>query len=112
MNKQKTNHKLGFTLIELLVVVLIIGILAGIALPQYRLAVMKSKLASVKNIVKKTVESRQRYFLVNNEYSRYIENLDIDFKYTYKNCYSNECSYQVDPNTLIVLIRFGGIYDI
>jgi type IV pilus assembly protein PilA len=45
----KKNYKNGFTLIELLVVVTILGILAAIAIPIYRVETRKAKLTEVTN---------------------------------------------------------------
>ncbi len=59
------KKKKGFTLIEMLVVVLIIGILAGIALPQYRKAVEKAKLSEALINIKNIEGSMQRYILTN-----------------------------------------------
>ncbi|MBQ2313241.1 MAG: prepilin-type N-terminal cleavage/methylation domain-containing protein, partial [Elusimicrobiaceae bacterium] len=74
----KMNKK-GFTLIELLVVVLIIGILAAIALPQYFKAVEKSKASEVLSIFGTIGGAQQRYFLQNDTYTTDFANLDVEF---------------------------------
>ncbi len=69
----------GFTLIELLVVVLIIGILAAVALPQYEVAVTKSRLTQALVMTKAIKDAEQTYFLANGYYTYSLADLDIAF---------------------------------
>ena len=69
------NGNNAFTLIELLVVVLIIGILAAVAVPQYQKAVEKSKAAQGIALVKSFAQAAEAYHLVNGTYAT---NADID----------------------------------
>ena len=84
----------AFTLIELLVVVLIIGILAAIALPQYQFAVEKSRAAEAIVMVRAIADSNHRYNLANGVYAGHdnLDQLDIEIPKAFNN--------NISPNSI------------
>ncbi len=74
----KTNK--GFTLIELLVVVLIIGILAAMAMPQYFKAVERSRMTEADTLLGSIAQAQRRKFLQTNTFVTNYKALDVSPK--------------------------------
>ena len=73
------KNKQAFTLIELLVVVLIIGILAAVALPQYQKAVWKSRATQLFTSVRSLAMAQEAHYMATGEYATSFGELDLDF---------------------------------
>lgn len=73
-------NKKGFTLIELLVVVLIIGILAAMAMPQYFKAVERSRMTEADTLLGSIAQAQRRKFLQTNKFVTNYRALDVSPK--------------------------------
>jgi len=72
----------AFTLIELLVVVLIIGILAAVALPQYQKAVERARASEAFPLLKAVQQAAQTHYLANGDYPEKFDELAVEIPWT------------------------------
>ena len=71
--------KRGFTLIEVLIVVIILGILATIAVPQFTKMVARSRTAEAYATIGAIKTAEEIYRLENASYTATLADLDIEF---------------------------------
>lgn len=70
--------KRAFTLVELIIVVIIIGILASIAIPQFNKTMERSRIAEASAVLGALRGAQLRYKLENTAYATSTASLDID----------------------------------
>lgn len=93
--RRRETH--GFTLIELMVTVAIVAILAAIAVPSYRYAVLKGRRAQARTAILEVMQQQERYMTQNNRYAIF-DSTSLVFK-TYSGDNSNNSPYAITAKT-------------
>ncbi len=87
--------KRAFTLLEMLVVVLIIGILAAVSYPQYRVAVWRARVAKLLPLGRNIAQQVQLFYDVNGYYPTNAQLKElIPDRFQYKSYFSEELQEQ------------------
>ena len=104
------NNKKGFTLIELLVVVLILGILAAMAMPQYFKAVERSRMTEAVTLMANIADAQQRKYMQVNRYATEYTGLDVAPKGATGSLFYTKGTSTTPQNGFAIVLNAGTSY--
>lgn len=97
--------KKGFTLLEVLVVIIIIGILAALALPQYMKTIKKARIAEAASNIGSIRGAETRHYQENDELvtGSDLSNLDIEDPNDITNAYFTYTVSGTSPEDVVIV---------
>jgi prepilin-type N-terminal cleavage/methylation domain-containing protein len=78
LRKEAEMKRKGFTLLELLIVVIIVGILAAIAVPQFFRVAERARSTELVNVLGSIRSAQMRYYSEHATFTDNVDTLDVD----------------------------------
>ncbi len=100
--------KKGFTLLEMLMVLLILGILATVAVPQYHVAVSSVRYNRGRQIAEEVFRAEKAYQLAHGRVTAMLSNLSLSYPVDYANYYDKQGTPSLHPDSLDEVV--GALY--
>jgi type IV pilus assembly protein PilE len=69
----------GFTLLEIVIALMIISLLAGIGISNYRQYIMRANRADATSLLLRVAAAQERYYLENNTYASFAHQAALGF---------------------------------
>lgn len=111
---EKTNKQFGFTLIEIMIAMVILGLLAAVAVPQYESYILKSRRTDAYSAMATAAKALERFYADNNQYDSTWTDIEAS-RTSVDGWYSMQISASVADQfqsyTLIATHRLGQVDD-
>lgn len=105
MGKNRNKKNNGYTLIEIIVTIIILGVIASLAIPNYVVSVERTKASEGAQMLEALLNGQRRHLIEYNEYATDISQLDVEVK-TLTNNFQNPLVFD-NPSGLATIDRIG-----
>ncbi len=102
--------KKGYSLLESIIAIVVLGILASIALPNFTVSIEKTRASEGVKILSSLLTAQRAFFAENQAYAPDLDDLDITISIPNNFIALSDASVDSDPNAVAQVVRSSGAY--